>query len=66
VSPSGAAAETVCEPMIWLPPGLFSTMTFCFHFWLSNSAVTRANASTAPPGGNGTTIRTGRSGNDCA
>src|SRR5262245_38913333 len=48
-------------------PGLFSTITGCFHSSLMRSATRRADTSDEPPGGNPTTMRTARDGNSlCA
>ncbi len=44
------------------PPGLFSTMTGWPSLAPSFSASTRLMMSAAPPGENGTTMRTGRLG----
>ncbi len=44
------------------PPGLFSTITGWPSFPLNFSASRRLMMSVAPPGENGTTIRTGRAG----
>jgi hypothetical protein len=43
-------------------PALFSTTTLCLSSRASASATGRATVSATPPGGNGTTIVTGRSG----
>src|SRR5665647_3469129 len=47
-------------------PAWFSTMTDLPHNSLSFCATSRAITSFEPPGGNGTTMRTGRSGKACA
>src|SRR5258706_13791489 len=43
-------------------PGRLSTITVCLHCSLSFCAIARATTSVPPPGGNGTTMRTGLSG----
>src|SRR2546426_759439 len=52
--------------MFWLPPVLFSTTTGWFQLAWRFCASTRAMVSGEPPGGSGTTMRTGRSGKLCA
>src|SRR5712691_7282527 len=52
--------------MFWLPPGRFSTTTGWAQTFCRPSATARAMVSGEPPGGNGTMIRTGRSGKPCA
>ena len=47
-------------------PGLFSTITGCFQICERLSPSARAIASTPPPAGYGTTMRTSRFGNSCA
>ena len=47
-------------------PGLFSTITCSFNCTESAVAVARVSVSAGPPAANGTTMRTGRDGNDCA
>src|SRR5712692_110802 len=48
-----------------LAPGLFSAITGCPSRGPSQSAAMRAIASVTPPGGNGTTMRTGFCGHCC-
>ena len=43
-------------------PGLFSTITCCFHSGARREPNERATMSVAPPGGKGTTMRTSFSG----
>ena len=62
VYPSGELLATASEPMFWLPPVRFSTTTGCFHVSCRCDARVRAIVSGEPPGGSGTTIRSGRSG----
>src|SRR3989454_3983611 len=52
--------------MFWLPPVLFSTTIGWFQLAWRFCASTRAMVSGEPPGGSGTTMRTGRSGKLCA
>src|SRR5436190_15316731 len=68
VCPFGAALATSCTPMMELAPGLLSTTTGTPSAADSSGATSRAWKSACPPGGNGTTIRTGLpgTGNDCA
>src|SRR5262245_29866405 len=47
-------------------PGLFSITTGCLICAVSLSATTRESTSVGPPAGNGTTIRTGFTGQSCA
>jgi hypothetical protein len=51
VCPSGAALATASVAITVLPPGLFSTMTGCFHFSDRRWPTRRACMSVAPPGG---------------
>src|SRR6267143_1748407 len=47
-------------------PGLFSTMTGCPQRSCNSFPISRPAMSSGPPGGNGTTRRTGFEGNSCA
>ena len=60
--PSGAALATASVPITPPAPARFSTTTVWPSAGCSFSAITRAMMSVVPPGGNGTTIRTGRFG----
>src|SRR5688572_14043854 len=51
---------------LWFAPGRLSTTTCCPHAGVSPLAMVRAIRSGDPPGGSGTTKRTGREGNGCA
>src|SRR5437879_7998359 len=62
VYPSGFAFATVALPVAPAAPGLFSMMTRCFNTFSIANAVGRAVMSATPPGGNATTIVTGRDG----
>ena len=64
--PSGAAAITSRAPIAVEAPGLFSTITAEPSDSPILCAMARASMSVCPPGGNGTTMRTGLpgSGND--
>src|SRR4051812_5013892 len=66
VWPSGGLFATRSEPMFWLPPGRFSTTTGWLQTPWSPCDRIRASVSGEPPGVNGTTMRTGRSGKLCA
>src|SRR5688572_30774504 len=66
VWPSGAAFATRSEPITPPAPGLFSTTTGWPRSGESCCATTRATVSELPPGGKPTTMRTARSGYDCA
>src|SRR2546423_5034572 len=48
-----------------LAPGLFSIKTCSFQISISLGAIRRARPSAPPPGGKGTTMRTGLAGNSC-
>src|SRR2546423_15696543 len=48
-----------------LAPGLFSIKTCSFQISVSLGAIRRARPSAPPPGGKGTTMRTGLAGNSC-
>src|SRR5262245_7837031 len=52
--------------MLPLPPGRLSTMICWPRDSVSLTPIVRASVSTLPPGGNGTTRRTGRAGYCCA
>ena len=61
------AVGLAASPTIWLPtapaaPGLLTTTTGCFRMRSSAAATGRAVLSARPPGGNATTIETGRVG----
>src|SRR5882672_3003259 len=62
--PSGALFTTYSGPMVL--PGLFSTMTGCPQRSCSSFPISRPAMLSGPPGGNGTTRRTGFEGNSCA
>ncbi|CUI63558.1 Uncharacterised protein [Achromobacter xylosoxidans] len=49
-----------------MAPGLFSTTTVCLSASARRGAITRAMMSDEPPGGYGTTMRTGRVGHASA
>ena len=63
VYPSGAARATMAPAMVPAAPPWFSTTTGTPRRLLSPSATMRATPSLAPPGGNETMRRIGRSGN---
>ena len=62
VCPSGDALATVSVPILLAAPGLFSITTGRPSAAAIRSPTTRPRASTRPPGGQGTTIRTVRDG----
>ena len=66
VSPSGALRTTVSTPTLPPAPVRFSTVTGWPSFSCIRSASTRATTSVAPPGGKGTTMRSGRVGAQAA
>ena len=59
VCPSGAAFATTSAPIVVPAPGRFSTRTCWPRLCVSSAASARENVSVAPPGANGTTMRTG-------
>jgi hypothetical protein len=63
VWPSRGARAACAAPMAPVAPEMFSMITGCFQATLIRSASARATMSVAPPAGNGTMIRTVRSGN---
>src|SRR6185503_15010682 len=58
VLPSPGDWATKSAPIWPLAPGLFSTITGSFQISESFGAMRRARASSPPPGGKGTTMRT--------
>src|SRR5229473_2063910 len=66
VYPSGAALATASVPIIVPAPGLFSTMTGCFHLSESACAITRAATSFEAPAVAGTMKWTGLLGHSAA
>src|SRR5438105_11577926 len=66
VCPSGAALATASAPTLPPAPARFSTTTGCLKDSDIFALTQRATVSTEPPAGNGTTMRTGRFGNDWA
>ncbi len=62
VYPSGSARATWPTPMLPAAPGLFSMKKLAFSSSVSSGCNKRVITSTGPPGPNGTTIFTGRSG----
>jgi hypothetical protein len=56
------ALETRSGPAVPAAPLTFSTTKFCFRADCSRSAVSRATTSAMPPGANGVTMVTVRSG----
>src|SRR5690242_13931947 len=62
VYPSAGEDATNAAAMVDAAPGLFSTITGCFHSSLIRSATIRAVTSEEPPGGKPTTIFTDRLG----
>jgi hypothetical protein len=66
VRPSGADLATTSAPVTPPAPGWFSTTTGCPREALIRSASRRARVSVLPTGGNGTTMRRPRPGQDCA
>src|SRR5258706_2981139 len=66
VLPSGTDFATKSAPIWPLAPGRFSTITGCPQIAASLGSMRRASVSAPPPGGNGTTMRTGFDGNTCA
>jgi hypothetical protein len=62
VAPSGAELATKSAPIWPLAPGRFSTMTGWPQIATSFGSMMRASVSAPPPGGNGTTMRTGLEG----
>src|SRR5690606_5308693 len=57
---------TCAAPMVPVAPALFSTTKDCLSCSPSLLATARATESVAPPGGKGTTMVTGLSGQACA
>src|SRR5712691_2355036 len=66
VWPSGADLATKSAPMWPLAPGRFSTTIGCAQIPASFGSMMRASVSAPPPGGKGTTMRTGFDGKPCA
>src|SRR6267142_5612434 len=66
VYPSPADFATASAPIVEPAPGRFSTITGCLQASERRCATLRATASTPPPGGKGTIIRTGLIGYGCA
>src|SRR5690349_30704 len=62
VEPSGAAAAARCIPRTEPAPGRLSTKTVCFSRLVSSGETIRATTSVLPPGAQGTSRRTGLSG----
>ena len=56
---SSVACATAAAPMLPLAPVLFSMNTFTPSVSPSGLAISRAITSEVPPGGNGTTMRSG-------
>src|SRR5438309_7211347 len=59
VWPSGADLATKSAPIWPLAPGRFSTTMACAQIPASLGSMMRASVSAPPPGGKGTTMRTG-------
>ena len=57
---------TISAARLWFAPGRLSTTIWCGHVPASPAAIVRAMRSGDPPGGSGTTKRTGRLGKSCA
>ena len=66
VSPSAALRRTATVAMLPPAPGRFSTTTGWPSTGVRAFASARARTSVAAPGGKATTMRTGRSGQECA
>lgn len=66
VRPSGADFATNSLPMMVFAPGLLSVTMDCFHKLASCCAKSRLTTSVPPPGGKGTTTRTGLAVGSCA
>src|SRR5215475_6697328 len=64
--PSGGALATASVPTMPLAAGRLSTITDWPSARSRCGSIRRATVSLSPPGGNGTTMRTGRSGQVCA
>src|SRR5258706_1392631 len=64
--PSGADRATASAPIMPFAPPRFSTTTACPSACVIVGAISRARMSVPFPGGNGTTIFTGREGHCCA
>src|SRR5262245_23578155 len=66
VYPSGGAAVAICKPTMLPAPARLSMITCCLNRGVSSAASKRPMMSVLPPGGQGMTIRTGRSGQPAA
>src|SRR5437667_11419685 len=66
VWPSGADLATKSAPIWPLAPGRFSTTIACAQIAARLGSMMRASVSAPPPGGKGTTMRTGFDGKPCA